>query len=745
MKVLRPLTVALSGLIFVSCALTPPVRSPASVAGEPQPDFWVEYRRAKPGSNPADPLSDNHQMGVFLKWMRADSIAAFKALRDKAPVLRIEGVGDKKTSVVVLTGTSDIFAVLRDQKNFSNDPESRAGDGSPMITSGDGASGAAGLLLSRISSASQGSFQETVRATVARVLDEQMYVGTNRENQFYGRVELVNQIGRRVPAMINDAIFGFQGLELKEVTKLSRGLEDDLILNPDRNAQVAQEARVAMKDISDFTGIYLRGGVKTGTALEAGRQDILAANIDLQAPSERLGVQKVIAGLVGGVEITQTAAAHALDELLRQGKVAEAHQVASGGDDELLKAYFNEALRFQPVRPYVLRSAKRETTLPSGTSVPAGALIIVATQAAMFDPSVVRAPTEFRVDRPETLYFHFRQSGTPQVRDVASEIEAFEIFRALVMKPGLRRVEGASGSLDHRTIFKSDYLKETYRYSFPEQFSLEFDVPKARGRLEIPNKDYAYEEYLKDFDRVAFRNCLGGLAKFTTDEKGQLIEKPVGLIGKVGAILRSFEINRLNRTRENKHLLFCRMPAAFRACIAEKKVHILRPEEIRKHEAAAAACEGSLSSTEKAFYRTVFFGAPPRPDLLSLSQAKRPADPFYDFEDELGFYDRYRARESMMNPGGFSLPPGEMLFYVRLNIDFRMCLGAPVLKNKFSGGLLGATKEEMYPKCKVGVWNPQTHKREGELSILEQYYYEKIMLGSQLSYEQVRDRELGRR
>lgn len=737
----------LTGVLAVACTGLPKSsREPGSAGGATrwshppaESTFWNELQAAKDGVDREYLIDDAYKIGVFFKWMRANPAGAFRDLRAKAPVLVFEDRATRKVfgrPVAVVSSAADVLAILKDRRTFSPNVETRANDRVPFVVTGDESGPAVRAALGALGTVDAPT-REKVKDVVARVLDEQLWVGPDADGRTIGRLELVNQLGRRVPALINESVYGIRGLELKEAVQTARALEDDLLFNPNGAKPVTEAARKAEDTVRSFVDAYLKGGAAEGTVLQKLRRQGAVFADD----ADRLALEKIVAGLIGGAEITQTAVAHAIDQLFEHEQVAGANRAALSDDDGALKAYFDEALRFNPVRPYALRTVSNETRLPGGAVIPAGSLIVVGTQSAMFDSSVVKDAFRFRTDRPAGTYLHFRRSGTAQVRDELSELEAFEIFKALVRRPNLRRVDGHFGQLDHRTIFKSSLLSETYRYSFPEQFSVEFDaVP--RGRFEIPNKEYAYEEYLKDYDRASFRACLGDLSKITPGVGDKFTEVPRGLFGKLGAIRRSFEVSRLNRTRENRHWLYCRLPLQFRGCMAAKNVRIQRTDERAKHEAAYAQCSATLSETEKAFYGQVMFDKPL--NAAALRPVPSRAGPEYAFEDRIPFYDRYRARESMMNPGGFGIAAPEMLFYVRLNIDFRTCVGKPVLKYKFSKGLLGMPKEHVYPKCKDGVWNKQTHKSEGALSVQEQYLYEKIMLGSDLAYEQVVDREAHR-
>ncbi len=454
---------------------------------------------------------------------------------------------------------------------------------------------------------------------------------------------------------------------------------------------------------------------------------------------ERKNLVKILAGVFAGVETSQTSVARALEQLMIHGQLDRAQRLAWRNDDEGLRRMMYEALRFEPVAPYAIRKVAVETRLPSGAVLSPGMIVLAMTQSAMFDENVVSDPYSFRPDRPFKEFLHFRRSGMAQIRDQVTEIESFEILKALLKKQGLRRAEGHFGEIDERRPITSNLIKkDKFRMSFPERWDLVFDAAALRPGIAVSDKEYPYEDYLMNYDRDAFRLCLGGLKESLVRDDEDVVTSRDRFWHNMGEIKRilkqtrtiigNISVTKMNRTRENKHLLYCRMPTAYRSCVEAKKFSLLDPNQSETHRSQYATCRKELTDLEQNFYENVFFNLPLDPSRLNASQAKRPQDPFFYFEDQLKFYDRYRARESMMNPAGYVMNDRQMLFYVRLNIDFRMCVGGPVLANKYTMGLKGTPKAEQYEKCKDGVINPENFRREGALTELEKYLYEKMML-----------------
>ena len=101
-----------------------------------------------------------------------------------------------------------------------------------------------------------------------------------------------------------------------------------------------------------------------------------------------------------------------MDELLkRPDMLAGAQKAAIANDDTTLAKYVFEELRFQPNSSGVMRVSLQDSIIGKGTShathIPAGTTLLVATQSAMFDQTIVEMPTEFRIDRPASDYLHW--------------------------------------------------------------------------------------------------------------------------------------------------------------------------------------------------------------------------------------------------------------------------------------------------------------------------------------------------
>lgn len=152
----------------------------------------------------------------------------------------------------------------------------------------------------------------------------------------------------------------------------------------------------------------------------------------------------------------------ALDELLnRPAELAALQGAARDDNDALVSAYIFEALRFNAETPGLFRRADSDqpVILAAGTrhqtTLPRGALVLAATQSAMFDEEVLTAPAHFRVDRPWNHYLYFGAGQHRCFGEYLSQSIVPEIVKPLLKQVDLRRAPGHHGELQWAGIWPS--------------------------------------------------------------------------------------------------------------------------------------------------------------------------------------------------------------------------------------------------------------------------------------------------
>ncbi len=132
-------------------------------------------------------------------------------------------------------------------------------------------------------------------------------------------------------------------------------------------------------------------------------------------------------------------------------------------DDALLYSYCWEALRFNPINPFVIRRCSKDYRIAAGTlrsaTIKAGKTVLVSTRSAMRDGRELPAADSFAIDRPAYHYKHLGYGMHTCLGEHVSRVQVPEVIKRLPKLPGVR----PTGPID----FKGG--------PFPESYVLEFN------------------------------------------------------------------------------------------------------------------------------------------------------------------------------------------------------------------------------------------------------------------------------
>jgi cytochrome P450 len=183
-----------------------------------------------------------------------------------------------------------------------------------------------------------------------------------------------------------------------------------------------------------------------------------AMDLDLK----RLGVN---AGglLIGAIETTSQAVAQVIQYLLQSPEwLSKAQAAEKLNDPAEFDAIVWEALRFVPISPYLFRKSASDYTVGMGTDyatkIPAGSIVLPATQSAMFDSRAFENPDEFNPHRNWYHYFHFGFGSHECLGLYVGMVMIPEMVRQVL----LRNNVCATGSID----YKSGPFPEEYHLSW---------------------------------------------------------------------------------------------------------------------------------------------------------------------------------------------------------------------------------------------------------------------------------------
>ncbi len=307
-----------------------------------------------------------------------------------------------------------------------------------------------------------------VAATAAQLLERR---------QGSGRLDVVQDLARPAAVRLLASYFGVPGPDEPTMMRWMRTIFHETFLNVGGDPEVRRAGEASAAEFHAYAD-HLIGSRRSQIELgEPTPDDFLTRLVRLQRdPESRLsdeGVRRNVAGVVvGAVETTSKATAHAIDELLRRGDALRRAQRAASADDvDEVGRYAFESLRFNPINPVLSRHVARATVLAAGTRrehcVPPGRTVYAGVLPAMFDPSVFDRPGEFRVDRPATAYLHFGHGLHTCFGRYVNLIQVPELAAAVLRLKNLRRAPAPEGRI-------------VYDGPFPDRLLVDFDTVEER-------------------------------------------------------------------------------------------------------------------------------------------------------------------------------------------------------------------------------------------------------------------------
>lgn len=259
-----------------------------------------------------------------------------------------------------------------------------------------------------------------------------------------GTIEVVEKLSRGVPISVTQDYFGFNAPR-DDLFKWSYWTQADMFHNltndpkiHEKNVQSGQEMKAFLS--SEIQKRY--EAIKAGEALDDSFSRLvkLAANKDVTDFDDERIIANVMGLLVGGIETTSQAIVQILDQLIRvfPEKLKEATEYAKKGDDKLFDAYVWEALRFNPINPFVVRLTSQDYILAAGTmretKIPKSSIVLLSTRSAMHDGKQLPDAEEFRIDRPDYHYMHLGFGAHECLGKYVGMVEITEIVKQILLR-----------------------------------------------------------------------------------------------------------------------------------------------------------------------------------------------------------------------------------------------------------------------------------------------------------------------
>ncbi len=293
------------------------------------------------------------------------------------------------------------------------------------------------------------------------------------EGKSNGTLEVVSNLSRKAPILLNGEYFGFPGPDLETMMRWGRDTQYDMFHNQTMSGMIHDNNIRATQEMREYIKNDLLPKKRRELEKDPDRDDIVSRLLKMKCPhaigwDEHQMITNIMGLLVGHVETSSAAIVQILDQLLsRPDQLYHARQAALHNDDPKLFRICWEALRFNPVNPIVVRKCAKDYRLAAGTFrnkvIKAGTVVVVGTRSAMKDPRELPSPKKFKSDRPEYHYLHLGLGLHRCLGDDVSKVQVPEAIQMLLLKKNLRRAPGQAGQIDYNGG------------PFPESFSVAFD------------------------------------------------------------------------------------------------------------------------------------------------------------------------------------------------------------------------------------------------------------------------------
>ncbi|MBB4860618.1 cytochrome P450 [Novosphingobium chloroacetimidivorans] len=374
----------------------------------------------------------------------------FKVLRSVCPVFRIG-------NTYLVTRADDVRQVFADDRSFGVPYREKLNvitGGEPFILGlEDGCHYRDDLAALR-----QVMRISDVEALGAKVGD----LATRTVDAAGGRIDVVDMT-RRISFEFLAEYLGVPPVEHGDLSTWATRLFEYQFVSSDR------ELRDEVDVIAPALRSHVLRTIERRRDLPDGRDDVLGRCLVMQEAGhprfDDAWICTALVGMiVGGPPQPAMVLPQAFEQLLRRSDaLAGALRAARANDDCRLAAYIAEAMRFDPLAPWMPRCALATRTIGTGRharTIPAGARVLASMASAMRDGRRVPDPGAFNPTRTPDQYLHF---GFGVHQCFGLEINRATLHRMvkpLLQRRDLRRARGPAGRLTKQGAFASTLVVE---------------------------------------------------------------------------------------------------------------------------------------------------------------------------------------------------------------------------------------------------------------------------------------------
>ncbi|MES3039421.1 MAG: cytochrome P450 [Bdellovibrionota bacterium] len=404
-------------------------------------------------------LDAKARMEKIFEFARNEPNTFFAQMRRERPIFSAPGAVGKVLgkdvaipTIYLVTRYSDVLQVLDQNTKFTVKPYAKimtATVGSPYMLGNDNTAANAEKPGMRHSLYGRNDLNK-VRRIVRQIAQR-----TIKENAKNGTIDIAKHVGRAVPLGLNDEYFGFNPPNPEAMARWSKATQYAFFHNPFKDKDVEKDSIQAGNEMREYITNVLVPARTTELANGRPANDTVSQILKASKAHAKHGLQgeriiaNIIGLLVGSVETTTAAINQSIQVLMENPDIMnEAIRAAQRGDEETFSKIVWEALRFDPVNPWLARYAEEDVTIAAGTDretvIKKGSLVLASTQSAMWDEEVFPQPDSFNIDRDQSKFMHLGYGYHRCLGDDISKVMVPETVKQILLLDGIRKVDATS-------------------------------------------------------------------------------------------------------------------------------------------------------------------------------------------------------------------------------------------------------------------------------------------------------------
>lgn len=382
-------------------------------------------------------VPENKKWPLIRRWMEETPLPFFKQMREKSPII-------KTPECTLLSLYDDVTEALNHPTIFTVSLyKPKMGDFLMTEDHTELHNRDRGIMMSLLKREDLPRIRSFVSDRCSSILKESN-----------GSIELIEEYSRRVPVALVQEIFGLDGIKHTTLLKWSHLNQYDAFNNQHFQNYNGRETIEKERKKSNvwvlLYGLSMLIRKYFFILISKPKKDTVTRMLS-ENPLFKKGfgpIRQAInsAGLlIGTIETTSEAVSNALNQLFSHPEhLSQAIELAKDEDPQAFDNLIWEALRSQPIAPYLMRKTSEDFTIAKGTErealIPKDTTVLCLIASAMFDPSVFENPEEFNPKRGYGKSFQFGFASHECIGKMIGMVMIPEMVRQILLMPNLDEI-----------------------------------------------------------------------------------------------------------------------------------------------------------------------------------------------------------------------------------------------------------------------------------------------------------------